>query len=224
MFPNNLHSSSGDATQLSGDKITPLGDIFALLSARLLSLPYDAYLQVISMLLQRLGYTNIQLSGRTDWKGRNKGGGYDLIATLAEGLRPRRVVVSAKQFDKANRIFQRQVDELRGAAIRSGANEALLITSGIFSSAIDRNALSSPIAPIHLMDGNQLIAELVLYGIGIVQVGEGVTEESAIDEAFFTKLEQEAIGNSQSDCLGSTELLLTVSLNRVPKVNKRELL
>jgi Restriction endonuclease len=207
---------------MSSNNSNSSGDIFSLLSARLLSLPYDAYLQVITLLLSRLGYQDVCPSGRLDWKGRNKGGGYDLIASLSEGLRPRRVIVSAKQFDKSNRIFQRQVDELRGTAIRAGANEALLITSGIFSPAIDRNALSSPVAPVHLIDGNELIAELVLHDIGIIQIGEGVAQSSAIDEAFFSKLEREAIGNSQSDCVGTTELLLTVSLNRVPKSNRHK--
>jgi hypothetical protein len=185
-------------------------NVLVALHERLLSLPYDAYLQVISQLLSRLGYRDVRPSGRTDWKGRNKGGGYDIVASLSDVLHSRTVIVSAKQFDRASRIFQRQVDELRGAAIRSGANEALLITSGSLSDAIDPKVLVSPFFPVRLMDGDELISLLIQYGIGI-------TDSFGLDEAFFAKLEQEAIGNRQSDCVTSSDIVLTVSLNRVPK-------
>jgi Restriction endonuclease len=186
------------------------GNVLIALHERLLSLPYDAYLQVITLLLSRLGYQDICPSGRLDWKGRNKGGGYDLTATMPNGFHPMRVVITAKQFDRTSRIFQRQVDELRGAALRSGANEALLITSGTLSPAIDHEGISSSLAPVRLMDGDELISLLIQHGIGI-------TDSFGLDEALFTKLEQEAIGNRQSDCMASSDLLLTVSLNRVPK-------
>jgi hypothetical protein len=191
-------------------------NVLVALHERLLLLPYDAYLQVISQLLSRLGYRDVRPSGRTDWKGRNKGGGYDIVASLSEGLHPRSVIVSAKQFDRASRIFQRQVDELRGAAIRSGANEALLITSGTLSPAIDHEGIASALAPVRLMDGDELISLLIQHGIGI-------TDFFALDEAFFAKLEQEAIGNRQCDCVTSSDIVLTVSLNRVPKYRQTPL-
>ncbi|MBB6053941.1 restriction endonuclease [Armatimonas rosea] len=180
------------------------------LQQRLLRLPFDAYLRLLSLLLTRLGYQDVQLAGRTDWKGRNKGGGYDLTATLPGGLYPRRIVIQAKQFDKDSRIFQRHADELRGAAIRVSAAEAVLITSGPISKSIDAVGLCLPILPIRLMGGEQLLELLVKHQIGVTPSGE-------LDEALFKELEREAKGNRQSDCIGSSELLLTVALKHVPK-------
>lgn len=181
------------------------------LQQRLLELPFDAYLQIIALLLNKLGYRDVRLAGRTDWKGRNRAGGYDLIATLGCGLSSRKVVAQVKQFDEDSRVFQRQADELRGVAVRSGAAEALLITSGPLSASIDQEGLLLPLAPVHLISGDILVELLTSHQIG-------VTEKGTLDESLFKRLEREAVGNRQSDCLGAkSELLLTVAVKRVPR-------
>ncbi|WP_309719803.1 restriction endonuclease [Armatimonas sp.] len=181
------------------------------LRQRLLELPFDAYLKIIALLLAKLGYQDVRLAGRTDWKGRNRGGGYDLLATVPGGFSPRRVIIQAKQFDEGSRVFQRQADELRGAAIRVGAAEALLITSGPLSASIDQEGLALPLAPVRIIGGDHLVELLSTHQIG-------VTPRGTLDEDFFKRLEQEAVGNRQSDCLGAkSELLLTVAVKRVPR-------
>jgi hypothetical protein len=181
------------------------------LRQQLLELPFDAYLKVIALLLTRLGYKDVQLAGRTDWKGRNRGGGFDLVATIGGELSSRTVVAQVKQFDEGSRVFQRQADELRGVAIRSGAAEALLITSGPLSASIDQEGLMLPLAPVRVIGGDQLVELLTTHRIGITLSG-------TLDEVLFKRLEQEAVGNRQSDCLGAkSELLLTVAVKRVPR-------
>ena len=181
------------------------------LRQRLLELPFDAYLQIIALLLTKLGYKDVRLSGRTDWKGRNRGGGFDLVASIGGELSSRTVVAQVKQFDTDSRVFQRQADELRGVAIRSGAAEALLITSGPLSASIDQEGLMLPLAPVRIIGGDQLVELLTSHQIG-------VTANGGLDEALFKRLEQEAVGNRQSDCLGAkSELLLTVAVKRVPR-------
>lgn len=181
------------------------------LHRRLLELPFDAYLKVVALLLARLGYRDVRLAGRTDWKGRNKGGGFDLVATAPGSLSSRRVIVQAKQFDSGARVFQRQADELRGAAIRVGATEALLVTSGPLSKSIDLEALALPLAPVRLLGGDQLLELLTAHQIG-------VTPNGALDEVFFTHLEREAIGNRQADCLGAgSKIHVVVEVQRVPR-------
>lgn len=202
-IPNKLHQRLSDRPhQRHLDKSIQL--LLDQLHRRLLELPFDAYLKLLSLLLTRLGYDNVQLAGRTDWKGRNKGGGYDLTATLPGGLYPRRIVIQAKQFDKDSRIFQRQADELRGAALRVGATEALLITSGSVSKSIDVSGLH---LPVRIIGGEQLLDLLVLYRIGATPRGE-------FDESIFTQLEQEATGNRPADCTGAA-FLVTLDLKRV---------
>ena len=178
---------------------------------RLLSLPFDAYLKAVAQLLTRLGYRDVRLAGRTDWKGRNKGGGFDLVATAPGSLSSRRVIIQAKQFDSGARVFQRQADELRGAAIRVGATEALLVTSGPLSKSIDLEALAFPLAPVRLLGGDQLLELLTIHQIG-------VTPKGSLDEDFFARLEQDAIGNRQADCLGvGSKIHVVVEVQRVPK-------
>ncbi len=185
----------------------------SILRGRILQLPFDAYLKLLALLLEKLGYQDVRLTGRTDWKGRNRGGGFDLTANLPGGLSPRRVIVQAKQFDTTSRLFQRQTDELRGAAIRVGASEAVLITSGAVSSAIDVAGLSLAILPVRLLDGERLLELLTIHQVG-------VTPNGVLDEALFRRLESEATGNRQSDCTGAT-FLVTVGVKKISQGARR---
>lgn len=187
----------------------------------LLELPFDAYLQIVALLLERLGYKDVEQAGRTDWKGRNRFGGFDLLATrpdlftvLPGGIAPRRSVVQVKQFDKKTRVFQRHVDELRGAAIRAGASEAILLTTGLVSSVIDARALSSPILPVRLIGGGELLTLLREHLIGVTEKGE-------LDHALLDRLTSQARGNGRGDCQtglavcddeGKPDLKLTVEI------------
>ncbi len=177
---------------------------------RLLSLPFDACLKVVALLLTRLGYDHVQHAGRRDFKGRNgKDGarGYDLLAWKDS----RQVLVQVKQFDKERSLFSRSVDELRGVALRESLGEALLITLGSFSPSVDRQALlSAPYVPVRTMDGSELISLLVQNDIGVMRGGKD------IDAAFFSRLEREALGNRPGDCQGEPTLLVEVSVKRVP--------
>ena len=100
------------------------------------------------MLLEALGYEDARPTGRRAWKGYNRpgGGGYDLEAVLPGGMAPRRVVAQIKQFD-ALAVHQRSVDELRGACLRAGAAEALLVTTSAFSDVVRRQAATAGTAP-----------------------------------------------------------------------------
>jgi hypothetical protein len=162
---------------------------------RLRALPFAEFARGVARLLTALGYESVELSGRTGYRGRNRDGGYDLAATAQAGLGKRRVVVQLKQFGEGARVYQRNVDELRGAALRAGADEAILITTGIFSGVVQDNHASAvnaayqhgemslpparSVIPVHLLDGAAL-AELVLrYRIEIPLVGSAAGVSSA---------------------------------------------
>jgi hypothetical protein len=51
-----------------------------VLRARLLHLNFHAFAHGMSDLLKAVGFDTVELAGRTNWKGRNKEGGYDLLA------------------------------------------------------------------------------------------------------------------------------------------------
>jgi len=150
------------------------------LHGRLLDLDFPAFALCLCRLLEALGYQDVHLAGRREWKGYNKpgGGGYDLEATLPSrlfpltaGISPRRVIAQIKQFDGLH-VHQRSVDELRGACLRVGAAEALLITTSAFSKVARAGATApsgagSTIAPMRLMDGEELIVQMIRHRLGV---------------------------------------------------------
>ena len=163
-----------------------------LLRRRLLALEYPAFAQCLCILLEALGYEEARPAGRQEWKGYNRpgGGGYDLEAILHGGLATRRAVAQIKQFDSLN-VHQRSVDELRGACLRCGAAEAILVTTSAFSNVVLRhaaeaNAASTPVAPVRLIDGKELLGLLIRYRLGVRERVQGGTRRLDIDESFFS--------------------------------------
>lgn len=190
---------------MSKSSISDQRSVADLLHERILSLPFDAYVRLVALLLERLGYEKVTPAGRTDWKGRNHSGGVDLVAFLPGGMTPRRVVIQIKQFDRYSRVFQRHIDELCGVAIRCRASEALLITTGPESSAIHFDSLISPLLPIRLISGDVLLALLIDKQVG-------VTSEGEIDHPLLDRLTCTAKGNGREDCPGRPEVVVNVEM------------
>lgn len=181
------------------DTDSPAEPIRAGLRRRLLALNYHAFARCLCLLLTRLGYEDVRLAGRTGWKGRNREGGYDIEATLPAGVGQRRVVVQAKQYDGLP-LFQRSVDELRGACVRSGADEALLITTSTFSPVVDRVSARSQVAPVRLVDGEEMLGLMLAHRVGVwEQPGESpdLPHILGIDDAFFEELSRDLAGGAQ---------------------------
>ncbi len=175
----------------------------AELRERLLALPYRAFLQAVIHLLSAQGYGRVVPAGRSGFKGRNRAGGWDLEAQDRIDGETFRCIVQAKQIG-ARAIYQRQVDELRGAALRAGADEALLVTLSIFSPPARLAVLAGArLAPIRLVDGQALVEQMVEHQIGICLDGR----QWAVNALYFESLEkrfgerqsaQESSGKQQS--------------------------
>lgn len=163
------------------------------------NLPFSEFARCVADLLNQMGYEDVHLAGRADLRRQNGTCGYDLVAFVPLPLPgfPRRqqrlkVIVLLKQFRRDDRVFQRMVDELRGVALREGADEAILITTGRLSGVIaacegrcedgeeagGRKAntggrtgkgIASPqrllFPPIHRIDGEQLCRLLADYRV-----------------------------------------------------------
>ena len=187
------------------------------LRQRLLTLPFDAFASLVARLLPALGYENVRLAGRHNYRGRNGrdgAGGFDLLATKGG----RKVLVQLKQFEEVRSLYQRSIDELRGVALRSGAAEALLLTTGGFSPTVDREALRrSPIASVVTIDGDELVELLHRHRVG-------VTKDGSIDEALLEQLVLEARGNGPSDSAGGPSFVVIVGVRRVAKRKPARLL
>jgi len=160
----------------------------------LASLEYAAFLRCVARLLVALGYEEVRFAGRIRSKGRNRDGGYDLEAWAGSGLGRRRVIVQAKQFGPGTRVFRRSADELRGTALRAGAAEAILITTGTFSRLLsssrkaDGDRQANPLIPVlHLIDGDRLADLLVRYGaMPHAPAGETTTQGAGKPAAVVT--------------------------------------
>lgn len=175
------------------DADIPTEPVRLQLRRRLLALNYHAFAQCICHLLGKLGYEDVRLTGRTEWKGRNHAGGYDIEALLPAGIGRRRVIVQAKQYDTLP-VFQRSVDEVRGTCLRAGASEAVLITTSAFSSAVRQKAddQSDQIAPVRLVGGETLLDLLVLHRIGVREAG---MRRVTLDEVYFESLSHACTGS-----------------------------
>ncbi len=201
------------------DKGSPSTDAQAALGwalrERLLSLGYHAFLHCMADLLTALGYEDVQLSGRTNWKGRNAHGGYDLMALLPSPPGRRRVIAQVKQYPPERLLFQRSIDELRGACLRTGASEAMLITTSGFSPTLRPPLLAStPLAPVRLIDGEGLIGLLIRHGIGVKEA-----PHPCLDTAYFERLQSHFPGSGRP-LYDTCSFLVTLSLPR-PAANTK---
>jgi hypothetical protein len=179
----------------------------------------------MALLLEKMGYEDIRLSGRRDWKGKNREGGYDLEAGQPVGpggtLGRRRVLIQLKQFDEHQPVHHRTVDQLRGACLRVGASECLLVTTGPLAPSVDRSPLrlfEPTVAPVRFVDGDALIDRMLVHRIGVwEEPGEGreAPARFGIDGAFFDDLQHAHPGNSREDYLqhaSEPQFLLTVEV------------
>ncbi len=174
------------------------------LRAQLIELPFAPFASCICDLLRAEGYADIRLAGRATYRGRNKEGGYDIEAFLPSplgqkaatggGVLKRKVIVQVKQFPHEVKVYQRTLDALRGACLRTGAIEAILITTSDFSPivrnvecSLRREASGSSLAPVHLLNGDALVERLIAHRIG---VRENVPSqpELSLDLDYFARL------------------------------------
>ena len=196
-------------------------DLRSALRKRLLSLNFHAFAQVVAIMLEKAGYEDVHLAGRVHYRGTNGKGvpaGYDLSATARSGPASpsRQIVVRAKQFD-AQPIFQKVVDELRGVCLRSGASEALLITTGPIAASVAERLSRTPdaqVAPVRIIDGERLLDLLIEHRIG---VWEEVSlpfdpPRVEIDTNFFADLARTRVGNGPGDCTAGPKYLVTVDV------------
>jgi len=152
------------------------------LRSRLLTLPFAGFARCLADLMTATGYQDVNMAGRTQWKGRNQGGGYDLEGSWETALSRRKVVVQVKQFGPHQRVYQRTIDELRGVALRAGAQEAVLLTTGPLSAAIREEASSN--LPVRAVEGSDLLDLLMFRGIGVT----GMSGKAVVDHAYFDRL------------------------------------
>jgi restriction endonuclease Mrr len=180
-------------------------------------LSYPAWIAILQLLLERMGYQDVQPSRRSDRLGRHRDGGCDLTAVLPVPGGKRRVIVQAKQYPAHQPVMRRMVDELRGVCLRARAAEGILITTGSFVQSLSLERCASlPLLPIRLIDGSELLELLIEHKVGVWEdlYPDAITRERGVDLHFFAELEEATNKASTGPA---------VVASRLPKTRRRKL-
>jgi hypothetical protein len=132
---------------------------------------------VVTLLLDRMGYRNIVSHGSVD------GEVITFSASSPRGLA--RAQVAIRVTNPRQQVRREQVTLLRGNLHVYGATEAVIISLGGFSEDAQANATVANLAPIALIDRSEFAKQLIQQGIG---VGRFNVEVSFLDETFLREL------------------------------------
>lgn len=152
------------------------------------NMEFAAFERIMKSLLYKSGYLSVQLIGRNYKRGRTASGGLDLTARSVTELSSALTIAQVKQYKRV--VSRRFVDELRGAMLRTGAEQGLLLTVSNFSKVAHAAARESKVAPIKLIEGEEVLDLLFAYRIG-VRESKG---QWRLDEKYLDFLQERAIG------------------------------
>lgn len=193
-----IESTQAKGTQVKGaqaqrlDSSSSLTELQTALQQRLSALPYPAYTRLVRRLLMESGYAGVRGMKSALAPHAPQPGGFDLIAFFHTDLSTHLTAIQIKQPRQV--VGRRYVDELRGAMLRLGAEQGLIVVTGEFSQVAREAAALPTFLPISLLDGLDLAARLLERGEGVcikrlpTRPGEAVEWE--VDEAFFARLEE----------------------------------
>lgn len=136
---------------------------------------------LVKLLLERMGYENVETTTPTNDKG------VDVVADIQLGISRVREVVQVKRH--RGNIGRPVLDGLRGSLHRFRAVRGTIITTGGFSKGTEQAAFEIGAAPITLIDGERLLDLLIEYGIGIKK---RQVEYFEFDESDLAQLESKA--------------------------------
>jgi restriction system protein len=129
------------------------------LSAHLATMNPYKFEHLIKLLLEEMGYDNVEVTAPSNDKG------VDVVADIELGISSIREVVQVKRH--AGTINRPVLDQLRGTLFRFKALRGTIITTGKFAAGAKKAALEQGGAPLTLIDGEKLIDLLIQYEIGM---------------------------------------------------------
>ncbi|MCL4742295.1 MAG: restriction endonuclease [Phycisphaerales bacterium] len=132
------------------------------LHKRVIAMDAIEFEELIARLLAELGFEDIEVTRRSG------DGGIDVRGTLVVGDVIRtRMAVQVKKWKPKNRVQAPTVQQVRGSL---GTHEqGLIVTTSDFSSGARTEAARPNAVPVALMDGEQLVALLAQYEIGVAR-------------------------------------------------------
>ncbi len=127
---------------------------------RLFTMEWADFEELIARLLAEIGFEDVEVTQRSGDKG------IDVRGTLVVGEVIRtRMAVQVKKWKQSNRVQAPIVQQVRGSL---GTHEqGLIITTSDFGAGARTEAARANAVPVALMNGEQLVALLAQYQIGI---------------------------------------------------------
>ncbi|WP_374942680.1 restriction endonuclease [Sphingomonas sp.] len=172
--PDPLPALPTAAQEEAGDT----GDWRDALLAALRTMDPTGFERLCQRLLRESGFVKVEVTGKSG------DGGIDGVGVLRMNLISFQVLFQCKRY--AGSVSSPTVRDFRGA-MQGRADEGLIITTGSFTADARREATRDGAPAIDLVDGELLCELLKDKGLG-VSVREILTEEVAIDGAFFASI------------------------------------
>ena len=188
------HSAEGNESSACSKEI-----VRHELRARLEQMDFAAFEQIMRSLLYRAGYLNVNFTGRKHKRGKKPQGGVDLTARLVSELSSQFTLVQVKQYRRT--VSRRFVDELRGAMLRHGAEQGLLLTLSRFSKVAHEAARGCHLVPITLIEGERVLDLLLSYRLGAF-CSNGTW---CVDVPYLDKVRKNALGTHEAFALDTHE-------------------
>lgn len=151
------------------------------------TMEFAAFERIMKSLLYKSGYLSVHLIGRNTKRGRTSQGGLDMTARSVTELSSALTIAQVKQYQRI--VSRRFVDELRGAMLRIGAEQGLLLTMSKFSRVAHDAAKESNVAPIKLIEGEEILDLLFAYRVGVCET----KGRWRLDEGYLDRLQKRAI-------------------------------
>jgi restriction system protein len=165
------------------------------LREQLEQMAFAAFANLMKRLLYQSGYLSVQPTGRKHKRGKKPHGGLDLTARSETELASALTLVQLKQYKRT--VSRRFVDELRGVMLRRGAAQGLLLTLSRFSRVAHQAAGASTLAPITLIEGEEILDLLFAYRIGVFEV----RGRWCLDEAYLDFLRERSMSTGAMESL-----------------------
>lgn len=154
------------------------GDWKSELQSVLLTLEPDAFERLAKRLLDRAGFVNTEVLGRTN------DGGIDGKGVYRVSLVSFPVFFQCKRYKGT--VGSKEVRDFRGAMAGRG-EKGLLITTGRFTADAEREATRDGAPPVDLVDGDELCELLKQYRLGVSTTTRTV-EDITVDSDFLRRL------------------------------------
>jgi len=168
-----LSATEASNAEATSSELNVLGWADELI-VHLKQLSASAFERLSQRLLRELGFTNVEVTGKSG------DGGIDGVGVIKlGGVLSFYVVFQCKKY--AGSVSPGEIRDFRGAMI-GRADKGLFITTGTFTREARREAQRDGAPPLDLIDGQALAENLKLLGLG---VRTKLVEEVAVDEEWF---------------------------------------